>query len=306
SKDEILTRYLNLVPFGNGSYGVQDAAQTYFGVDAKDLTVQQAAMLAGMVQSSSKLNPYTNPKGVLERRNTVLDTMIHNIPNRADEFRAAKARGLDVLPEPKGLPRGCISSGDRGFFCDYALQYLQNAGISKDQIDKGGYLIRTNLDPAVQNSIKASVNSVTNPRLDDIAEVMSIVGTGQDTHPLVAMTSSRDYGLDQGQHQTVQPQPYSLVGDGAGSIFKIFTTAAAMEKGLGINAQLDVPSFFTAKGMGNSGTPGCPAETYCVKNVGNYKSPMSVTEALAQSPNTAFVKLIQDVGVTPTVDMAIR
>ncbi|MFI5781387.1 penicillin-binding protein [Nocardia sp. NPDC051570] len=306
TKDEILTRYLNLVPFGNGSYGIQDAAQTYFGVDAKDLSVPQAAMLAGMVQSSSKLNPYTNPKGVLERRNTVLDTMIQNIPSRAEEFRAAKAMPLGVLPEPKGLPRGCIAAADRGFFCDYALQYLQNAGISKDQIDKGGYLIRTNLDPAVQNSIKASVNAVTNPRLDDIAEVMSIVGTGQDTHPLVAMASSRDYGLDQGQHQTVQPQPYSMVGDGAGSIFKIFTTAAAMEKGLGINAQLDVPTFFTAKGMGNSGTPGCPAETYCVKNVGNYKSPMSVTEALAQSPNTAFVKLIQDVGVTPAVDMAIR
>ncbi|MCM6772718.1 penicillin-binding protein [Nocardia sp. CDC159] len=306
TKDEILTRYLNLVPFGNGSYGVQDAAQTYFGVDAKDLSVPQAAMLAGMVQSSSKLNPYTNPKGVLERRNTVLDTMIQNIPSRAEEFRAAKALPLGVLPEPKGLPRGCIAAADRGFFCDYALQYLQNAGISKDQIDKGGYLIRTNLDPAVQNSVKASVNSVTNPRLDDIAEVMSIIGTGQDSHPLLAMVSSRDYGLDQGAHQTVQPQPYSMVGDGAGSIFKIFTTAAAMEKGLGINAQLDVPSFFSAKGMGNSGTPGCPPETYCVKNVGNYKSPMSVTEALATSPNTAFVKLIQDVGVTPTVDMAVR
>ncbi|WP_280317028.1 penicillin-binding protein [Nocardia wallacei] len=306
TKDEILTRYLNIVPFGNGSYGIQDAAQTYFGVDAKDLKVSQAAMLAGMVQSSSKLNPYTNPQGVLDRRNIVLDTMIQNIPSRAEEFRAAKTEPLGVLPDPKGLPRGCIAAGDRGFFCDYALQYLANSGISKEQIDKGGYTIRTTLDPAVQNSVKAAISGVTKPDLEDIAEVTSIIGTGQDAHPVLAMASSRTYGLSGEGHETVQPQPYSLVGDGAGSIFKLFTTAAAMEKGLGINAQLDVPSFFSAKGMGNSGTPGCPPETYCVKNVGNYRSPMSVTEALAQSPNTAFVKLIQDVGVTPTVDMAVR
>lgn len=306
SKDEILTRYLNLVYFGNGAYGVQDAAQTYFGVDAKDLTVPQAAMLAGIVQSSSRFNPYTNYKAVLERRNTVLDTMIQNIPNRAAEFEAAKATQLDVLPEPKSLPNGCIAANDRGYFCDYALQYLADAGISQDQIDKGGYLIHTTLDPAVQNSMKAAVDAMTPPDLDDIAEVSSIIAPGQDSHNVVAMVSSRTYGLDAGIHQTVQPQPYSMVGDGAGSIFKIFTTAAAMEKGLGISAQLDVPPFYAAKGMGSSGTPGCPEMTYCVKNAGNYRSPMSVTDALAQSPNTAFVKLIQDVGVTPAVDMAVR
>ncbi|MEV6772602.1 penicillin-binding protein [Nocardia sp. NPDC051030] len=306
TKDEILTRYLNLVPFGNSSYGIQDAAQTYFGIDAKDLSITQSAMLAGMVQSSSKLNPYTNPAGVLERRNTVLDTLIQNIPSRADEFRKAKTEPLGVLTEPKGLPRGCIAANDRGFFCDYAMQYLANAGISRDQIDKGGYLIRTTLDPAVQDSTRASLAANSDPNLEDIAQVMNIIGPGQDSHPVMAMASSRAYGLDGGAHQTVQPQPFSLVGDGAGSIFKIFTTAAAMEKGLGINAQLDVPATFAAKGMGNSGTPGCPAETYCVKNAGNYRSPMSVTDALAQSPNTAFVKLIQAVGVSPTVDMAVR
>ncbi|MFF3567933.1 transglycosylase domain-containing protein [Nocardia jiangxiensis] len=306
TKDEILTRYLNLVYFGNGAYGVQDAAQTYFGVDAKDLSVPQAAMLAGIVQSSSHFNPYTNEKEVLARRNTVLDTMIQNIPARAEEFRAAKATPLGVLPEPKGLSNGCIAADDRGYFCDYAMQYLEDAGISKDQLDKGGYLIRTTLDPAVQNSMKAAVDSMTNPTLADIAEVSSIIAPGQDSHNVLAMVSSRTYGLDANIHQTVQPQPFSMVGDGAGSIFKIFTTAAAMEKGLGINAKLDVPSFYAAKGMGSSGTPGCPAMTYCVKNAGNYRSPMSVTEALAQSPNTAFVKLIQAVGVTPTVDMAIR
>lgn len=306
TKDEILTRYLNLVPFGNSSYGIQDAAQTYFGVDASELNVSQAAMLAGMVQSSSKLNPYTNTEGVLARRNTVLDTMIQNIPSRADEFRDAKTKPLGVLPEPKGLPRGCIAANDRGFFCDYAMQYLANAGISKEQIDKGGYLIKTTLDPAVQDSVKRSVTDSANPNLDNIAQVMSVVAPGQDSHPLIAMASSRTYGLNRDANETVQPQPYSMVGDGAGSIFKIFTTAAAMEKGLGINAQLDVPTRFEAKGMGNGGARGCPVATYCVENAGKYKSPMSVTEALATSPNTAFVKLIQAVGVTPTVDMAVR
>ncbi|HLS78273.1 MAG TPA: penicillin-binding protein [Nocardia sp.] len=306
SKDEILTRYLNLVPFGNSSYGIQDAAQTYFGIDAADLNVAQSAMLAGMVQSSSKLNPYTNEKGVLERRNTVLQTMIQNIPGRAEEFRAAMDEPLGVLPEPKGLPRGCIAAGDRGFFCDYALQYLADAGIGREQIDKGGFLIRTTLDPKVQDSVKRAINEFAKPDVPHVAEVMSVIAPGQDKHPVLAMASSRTYGLDQDANETVQPQPFSMVGNGAGSVFKLFTTAAAMEKGMGINSQLDVPPRYEARGMGDGGARGCPAATYCVENAGTYKSPMSVTEALATSPNTTFVKLIQDVGVTPTVDMAIR
>lgn len=306
SKEEILTRYLNLVPFGNSSFGIQDAAQTYFGVDASQLTITQSAMLAGMVQSSSKLNPYTNPDGVLERRNTVLDTLIQNQPDRAEEFRKAKGEPLGVLPEPKGLPRGCIAANDRGFFCDYALQYLTNAGISREQIDKGGYLIRTTLDPAVQDSTKAAVAAAASPELPNIAEVMNVIQPGQDQHRVLAMASSRTYGLKGDSKETVQPQPFSLVGDGAGSIFKVFTTAAAMERGLGTNANLDVPRRYDAKGLGHGGAKNCPADHYCVENAGPYRSPMSVSDALAQSPNTAFVKLIQSVGVPQTVDMAVR
>ena len=91
TKPEILTRYLNLVSFGNGAFGVQDAAQTYFGINASELNWQQAALLAGMVQSTSTLNPYTNPEGALERRNVVLDTMIENIPDAGR--RAARGQG---------------------------------------------------------------------------------------------------------------------------------------------------------------------------------------------------------------------
>ena len=154
SKAEILTRYLNLVFFGNGAFGVQDAAQTYFGIDASQLNWQQAALLAGMVQSTSSLNPYTNPGGALQRRNVVLDTMIENLPQHADELRAARAEPLGVLPRPNELPGGCIAAGDRAFFCDYVLDYLARAGISKEQVARSGYLIRTTLDPKVQTSVK--------------------------------------------------------------------------------------------------------------------------------------------------------
>ncbi|WP_159929964.1 transglycosylase domain-containing protein [Rhodococcus sp. WAY2] len=306
TKDEILTRYLNLVPFGNGAFGIQDAARTYFDIDAKDLNLAQSAMLAGMVQSSSALNPYTNPEGVLARRNVVLDTLITNIPERADEIRATKQTPLAILPEPNGLPRGCIAAGDRGFFCDYALRYLENAGLPREQLDKGGYLIKTTLDPTVQNPVKSAVVSYADPKLKDVASVMNVVQPGQDQHRILAMASSRNYGLDVDAAETVQPQPYSLAGHGAGSIFKIFTTAAAMEKGLGINAILDVPGRYNARGMGDGGAPGCPPATYCVQNAAPYPASLSVTDALAQSPNTAFVKLIEATGVTPTVDMAVR
>src|ERR1700722_11466587 len=100
TKPEILTRYLNLVSFGNNSFGVQDAAQTYFGINASDLNWQQAALLAGMGQSTSTLNPLLNREGAPARRNLVLDTMIQNIPTEADAIRAAKAEPLGILPQP--------------------------------------------------------------------------------------------------------------------------------------------------------------------------------------------------------------
>ncbi|WP_082690251.1 transglycosylase/D,D-transpeptidase PonA2 [Mycobacterium sp. M26] len=306
SKPEILTRYLNLVSFGNGAYGVQDAAKTYFGINAADLNWQQAALLAGMVQSTSSLNPYTNPDAALARRNLVLDTMIENLPDKADELRAAREQPLGILPQPATLPEGCIAAGDRGFFCDYVLQYLARAGISKDDIARNGYLIKTTLDPNVQNSVKKAIDSVASPTLDGVASVMTVIRPGRDSHKVLAMGDNRNYGLRLDAGETVQPQPFSLVGDGAGSIFKIFTTAAALEMGMGINAQLDVPPTFQGKGLGTSGTPGCPPDTWCVKNAGGYRSPMSVTDALAQSPNTAFARLIQQVGVSRAVDMAVK
>ncbi len=306
TKPEILTRYLNLVSFGNGAFGVQDAAQTYFGINASELNWQQAALLAGMVQSTSTLNPYTNPDGALERRNLVLDTMIDNIPQEADALRAAKEQPLGILPQPQELPRGCIAAGDRAFFCDYVLDYLARSGISKEQVARGGYLIKTTLDPDVQGTVKSAIDGIASPDIQGIASVMSVIRPGKDSHPVLAMASNRTYGLNIDAGETMQPQPFSLVGDGAGSVFKIFTTAAALDMGMGINAQLDAPSRFEAKGLGSGGAKGCPPATWCVQNAGNYRGSMNVTDALATSPNTAFAKLISQVGVQRTVDMAVK
>ena len=306
SKPEILTRYLNLVSFGNGAFGIQAAAQTYFGIDASELNWQQAALLAGVVQSTSALDPYSNPDGALARRNVVLDTMIDNVPQEADALRAAKATPLGVLPQPNELPQGCIAAGDRAFFCDYVQEYLSRAGINKEQVARGGYTIRTTLDPDVQGPIKSAIDKYASPTLPGISSVMSVIKPGKDSHKVMAMASNRKYGLDTEAGETMQPQPFSLVGDGAGSVFKIFTTAAALDMGLGINATLEVPWRFQTKGMGNGGAKGCPRETWCVINVGTYRGAMSVSDALATSPNTAFAKLIKQVGVPRTVDMAIK
>ena len=306
SKDEILTKYLNLISFGNGTFGVQTAAQTYFGVDARDLSAPQAAMLAGMVQSTSRFDPYTNPEGTTQRRNTVIDTMVQTGAITPAEGEAYAAEPLGVLKRPNPLPRGCITAGDSGFFCDYVLQYLEENGLSRDMVEQGGYTIRTTLDETVQSNVQRSVDTYGNPTAQGVAEVMSVVRPGKDAHKVVAMASSRQYGLELGDSQTVQPQPFSLVGDGGGSVFKVFTVAAAMEKGMGTNTSLPVPRRVQVSGLGAGGAAGCPPAQYCVENAGSYPSSLSVTDALAQSPNTTFVNLIKDVGVSPTVDMAVR
>jgi membrane peptidoglycan carboxypeptidase len=201
-----------------------------------------------------------------------------------------------VLREPRTPTQGCIAADNAGFFCDYVLQYLADNGISRQQVMRGGYLIRTTLDPAVQASALRAAQAQADPHTEGIANVMSIVRPGKQSHDVVSMVSSRNYGLDAKKDQTVQPQPFSMVGDGAGSVFKLFTTAAAMEKGLGTSAVLPVPSSVSVFGMGNSnGANGCPANAY--RQERRRVRPTGVGDAaLATSPNTTFVQLLQQVG----------
>lgn len=306
SKDEILTNYLNLVPFGNHAFGVEAASRTYFGTDAAHLTVPQAAMLAGMVQSSEYLNPYTNEEGVTERRNVVLQAMVDNGSLSQEDADAFSQQPLGVLDSPATLANGCIGAGDRGFFCDYVLEYLNEKGIDREHLARGGLTVKTTLDPDVQDQALNAVRSHTAPDAEGVAEVMNVIKPGTDSRKVLAMVSSRTYGLDLNNNETLLPQPNSLVGNGAGSVFKLFTAAAALEAGYGIKDKLAVPNRYEAEGLGYGGAASCPPNKYCVENSGNYASTMTMQDTLAYSPNTPFIQLTEQLGVERLVDIAVK
>jgi len=137
----------------------------------------------------SSVTPYTNPEAVLARRNLVLDTMQADGVLNATDTTAAKATSLGVLPQPRTVPNGCVGAAgaqSTGFFCSYVLKYLADAGISPDQVNKGGYTIKTTLDPAVQAAAKAATTKYAPADLNNIASVMNIVQPGQTSHKVLA------------------------------------------------------------------------------------------------------------------------
>ncbi|MCW0215080.1 MAG: penicillin-binding protein [Pseudonocardia sp.] len=302
SKDEILTRYLNIVFWGNGAYGIQAAARTYFNTTADKLTVPQAAMLAGMVRSTTQFDPVQNPQAAMDRRNVVIGAMREQGMITTEQASQATASSLGIASPLGSQPNGCIGAGDAGFFCKYVVEYLTEAGFSTEQINRGGYTIRTTLDRDKLAKMKASLDAEVPPSQPNVANVMSLVEPGQDKHKVLAMASSRTFGLNAEAMETSYGLPYQPVNLGAGSVYKIFTASTALEKGLGINYQLTVPPSGYASPIYTDGG-GRPIP---VANAGNYPGRMSLTDALATSPNTAFIKLEEFTGVPDVVDMAVR
>ncbi|AEA25808.1 Peptidoglycan glycosyltransferase [Pseudonocardia dioxanivorans CB1190] len=301
SKDDILADYLNIVYFGNGAYGVGAAAQAYFGTTADRLTVAQAALLAGMVQSPTEYDPIQHPEAATGRRNVVIEQLRQQGSVDAGQAAAAAAEPLGVAAVPTAPAEGCIGAGDAGFFCSYVVSYLAQSGITQDQLESGGFTIRTTLDRGALDKLKAAVDGQVPPTQPHVADVISVITPGADGHHVLAMAANRTYGNKPGQSS--YGLPYVPENMGAGSVYKIFTAATALEQGaLGINTVIPVPpSGYTSPiYRGPSGTP------IPVRNDGNYADQLPLTDALAESPNTAFVKLEETTGVPPVVDMAER
>ncbi|TNC22214.1 transglycosylase domain-containing protein [Amycolatopsis alkalitolerans] len=307
SKQDILTGYLNVVEFAGNIYGIGAAAQAYFHTTPDKLNVQQAALLAGMVNNPNLYNPYTHPEQALQRRNTVIDAMVTNRTLAAKDAEAAKASPLGVIDNGPDIPPStCMGApADAGFFCSYAEGYLQQAGFTADQLATGGYTIRTTMDPVVSQTVKNAVDANVPTTQDGVANTFAVISPGQDTHEVLAMVANRNLGTDPAQGETstdIVSHPSNVFG--AGSSFKIFTSAAAMEAGkAGLNTPLPNQGghCFVQPGA-NKYTP-----PYCIQNDGlHYPDPISLRDGLATSPNVAFVGLEQEVGMAAVLDMARR
>ena len=304
AKDDILAGYLNVVEFSGTVYGVGAAAKAYFGTTADKLTVPQAALLAGMVNNPSLFNPYAHPDQALKRRNLVIDDMVTAGSIPASYATTAKATPLGVLPGGPVTPPGtCMGAApDAGFFCDYAESYLEQAGFTADLLAIGGYTIKTTMDPRVASVTKDAVDANVPTTQDGVANTFAVIQPGQDGHQVLAMVANRNFGTDpaKGEKST------DIVADasnsfGAGSSFKIFTSAAALVTGTaGLNTPLPNPGSqcFTP--------PNADSNTACytVHNDGHYADPITLADGLATSPNVAFVGLESQVGLPAVLDMA--
>jgi membrane peptidoglycan carboxypeptidase len=321
TKQQILVAYLNIAYFGAGAYGIEAASQRYFSVSAAKLTLPQAALLAGLVQSPDSYNPISrNQKAAMDRRTYVLASMKTMGVITAAQAKAATAKKIGL--HPKGLPTsGCTgvpaAHDDWGFFCDYFLRWWneqpafgKTVAQRQTKLQTGGYRIVTSLQPDVQATAEEqslAVYGYDNPKALPIAVVQP--GTGR----VLAMAVNRHFGIPTASNPdpsiTVAPLISGgggLTGYPAGSTFKMFTMLAALESGLPLYTPFDAPAQLQTHWPTYDGS-GCNG-FYCPSN----ESPSfmdgqrTMWDGFGRSVNTYFVHLEEQVGADKAVAMAQR
>jgi membrane peptidoglycan carboxypeptidase len=247
SKDWILERYLNIAYFGDGAYGIQAAARHYFSRDASQLTLRQAALLAGLVKNPTGYDPTTFPDRALARRNIVLNRMaaLGVIPQAQADQIAAKKLGLKISP----ARNGCLGS-EAAFFCDYVRRYLladpalgKTVDDRQQLLNSGGLTIKTTLDMRYQSAADKATSAHVKPT-DNAIGALAMVEPG--TGDVKAISQSRPMGRNKKKGETflnyvVDSKYGDSNGFQAGSTFKLFTLAAALEQGLPTSTRFNAP-----------------------------------------------------------------
>lgn len=276
SKDEILEAYLNRVYFGEGAYGAEAAALTYFNVPASDLTLAQAATIASTLSRPSDYSPIDDPDGTLRRRDQVLDEMArYGFADQAD-VDAAKAEplGLDPFTTPAPAAPYLVEEIRR--------QLLEAYG--PDVLYKGGLVINSTIELDQQFALE---QQMVEHLPEEVGFEPAAAAVDPETGDIIAAWSGRGFDVSQ-----VDLALHPDYGRPSGSTFKVFALAAALEQGYSLSSSWAAPGQITIGGWSPRGG-GCGGRC-------------TLRQATASSVNTVFAQVAEAVGSGPMTQMAER
>jgi membrane peptidoglycan carboxypeptidase len=312
TKSEILQGYLNISYFGAGAHGVEAASKRYFSKSAKDLNVLEAATLAGVVQQPVALDPLRNPEGSDRRRNQVLDRMYTLGYINKENYEKYINTSVRTYLNPTPIRNGCTASV-APFFCDYVIQRIRNDftfGANLEERDKflreSGITIYTTLDLKAQTAAQEAVENYI-PVDDESNKAAAISMVEPATGHIKAMAQNRRWGTEGIGNTTYNYNVESAFGGTsgmqAGSTFKIFTAAAALEMGFGPGTKLDATSPKTFENFVACEVGAPSYEPYTVRN-STRDGFFDMNRATAFSVNTYFVGLSELTGLCRPVEVA--
>jgi len=280
SKDRILTAYLNTVYFGNGAYGIQVAARVYFGKNARDLTLPEAALLAGIPANPSAYDPVSNPRGARRRRATVLNLMLsQGLVTRGDYIRAAR----EPLPDPEDV-RLPGTRGPAQYFVEYVKQQLIPY-YGSGKVFGGGLEVYTSIDLDIQALARDAIDKWL---VEKDGPAAALVAIDPRDGRILAMVGGSSFSKSQ----------FNLAVQGErqpGSAFKPFVLAAALAEG--ISPRTVFVSEPTVLNLGD--------ELWAVSNYeGSYIGPIDIEQATIHSDNAVYAQLTALVGPANVSRMA--
>lgn len=312
SKQQIFEFYGNWVNLGQrGSFaisGFAEASRAYFNKDMKDISLPEAALLAGIIQGPSRLSPYRHPERALDRRNLVLDSMVDTHAITRDQADKAKATPLKLAPPN-------VEASDAPYFVDMVKDTLINKFTEHDLNDES-YKIYTTLDPDLQKAAAQAVETGIKLVDDQVKKLrtkkkkvgkkiettvasgpqaqVAMIALDPHTGAVLALVGGRDYGFSQLNH-VLSKRP-------TGSIFKPFVYAAAMNTALDGSQTVITPAS-TVTDAPSSFAYG--DQIYEPRNYKEeYKGDVTLRYALAMSLNNATVKVAEEVGYDKVADLA--
>ncbi|GAB1643532.1 transglycosylase domain-containing protein [Krasilnikovia sp. MM14-A1259] len=339
TKDQILERYLNVAPFGNGAYGVFAASQVYFDKKPKDLTVPEAALLASMVKAPTAFNP-TTPTGypqALNRRNYVINDMVEL--GYLTPAQAVDAKKAELSRTVKRVSSGCtsVAKNNWGFVCDYFYRWWLSqetfgaTGYDRERrLKSGGYRIVLSMDVTAQ---KAARERITDHISDKNKDALLLAAVEPGTGKVRALAANRKFKLDDPAHpqNEISSDPAKadkdirgtypnttnpllsgggdITGYQAGSVFKMFTMVAALEKGYPLGYTIKAEKRYKSGYIISPSSPAaCPGtHFYCPSNAGGGEEGVyNMWSGFGKSVNTFFVPLEERVGAENVVDVAKR